>query len=530
MSFGLVSFIKQLKEKNPVTVIIPVYNRRSYLDNALVMLKAQTLANIKFIIVDDGSNDGCYEYLKEAVKDDNRFMLLRNNKNRGPSVARNKALKLVHSKYVGFFDIDDEIPADYFEKLYAAAEQSQADIVFSNYNDTEHRLDNVNSEYEKYQVLEHGEIWDKLYSSALLKKHDIKFAEKLYTADNLFNVQAFHFANKIELIKEPRYIYELHDDSIGKSATAVNKRKKDIITVCKKIIDFANDNRFGIAELLMLSDFLRRSYDCYYDDADFRGDLFNVLQNCGIKLKALKSFMKPSAEDYELVKISGYFDKKYYRWHHPSLWFYGGDLLKHYLNKGWLEDKNPCEIFDGKKYLSIYRDVAASGMNPLVHYVRCGSKSGMLAFPVGNVLPRRYYAAGIIPRINVEYSVLRNSEYFNRWYYRLHNPSLLFRRQDSLEHYLTVGWVEGRNPSAKFNTNKYLAVHRDVERAGINPVFHYIMYGKDENRECFAIENTFFKPVKNTLHSIRYAFEYPMRVKEEYDRLVVEIKALENMK
>ena len=51
-----------------------------------------------------------------------------------------------------------------------------------------------------------------------------------------------------------------------------------------------------------------------------------------------------------------------------------------------------------------------------------------------------------------------------------------------LLHYQEVGWHEGRNPSAAFDTDAYLARNPDVAAAGIDPLAHYIQYGLQEGR------------------------------------------------
>jgi peptidoglycan/xylan/chitin deacetylase (PgdA/CDA1 family)/SAM-dependent methyltransferase len=51
-----------------------------------------------------------------------------------------------------------------------------------------------------------------------------------------------------------------------------------------------------------------------------------------------------------------------------------------------------------------------------------------------------------------------------------------------LEHYFSVGWREGRNPSCFFDTNFYLQTNPDVAEAGINPLLHYLRFGAFEGR------------------------------------------------
>jgi hypothetical protein len=57
---------------------------------------------------------------------------------------------------------------------------------------------------------------------------------------------------------------------------------------------------------------------------------------------------------------------------------------------------------------------------------------------------------------------------------------------DPLEHYRQVGWREGHNPSAAFNTNFYLTAHPDVAAAGINPLDHFLHFGHADGQVSFS--------------------------------------------
>lgn len=52
-------------------------------------------------------------------------------------------------------------------------------------------------------------------------------------------------------------------------------------------------------------------------------------------------------------------------------------------------------------------------------------------------------------------------------------------------HYLTAGWKEGKNPSPRFHTWKYLYAYPDVRQSGMNPLVHYLSHGRAEGRFCF---------------------------------------------
>lgn len=53
---------------------------------------------------------------------------------------------------------------------------------------------------------------------------------------------------------------------------------------------------------------------------------------------------------------------------------------------------------------------------------------------------------------------------------------------DPVQHYLSAGASEGRNPSSRFDGNWYLQRYPDVAETGMNPLLHYIKHGREEGR------------------------------------------------
>lgn len=51
-----------------------------------------------------------------------------------------------------------------------------------------------------------------------------------------------------------------------------------------------------------------------------------------------------------------------------------------------------------------------------------------------------------------------------------------------LDHFLTRGWMEGRDPSPGFSTRGYLNANPDVAREGVNPLLHFLEHGLSEGR------------------------------------------------
>lgn len=90
-----------------VTIIIPAYNSEQTITTTLLSLASQTWQNIEVIVVDDCSTDGTVDVVKEFAMKDDRFKIISLDKNGGPYVARNTALKVATGDYITINDADD---------------------------------------------------------------------------------------------------------------------------------------------------------------------------------------------------------------------------------------------------------------------------------------------------------------------------------------------------------------------------------------------------------------------------------------
>jgi hypothetical protein len=76
------------------------------------------------------------------------------------------------------------------------------------------------------------------------------------------------------------------------------------------------------------------------------------------------------------------FDADYYLRHNPDVAASGIDPLSHFMERGWQEGRNPSAAFDMKLYIETYRDVGDAHINPLTHYVQYGCSEGRAVFAV----------------------------------------------------------------------------------------------------------------------------------------------------
>lgn len=105
------------KTNELVTVLMPVYNVNSFINESLQSIIEQSYKNIEIVIVDDGSTDGTYSTLKELLKSDDRIKLVRNNNNKKIAKALNNGLAIATGEYIVRMDGDDISEPDRIEKL-----------------------------------------------------------------------------------------------------------------------------------------------------------------------------------------------------------------------------------------------------------------------------------------------------------------------------------------------------------------------------------------------------------------------------
>ena len=101
-----------------ITVIIPLFNKRSTIARALESVYAQRSSPAEVIVVDDGSTDDGSAIAKSiATKHKSIPTRIIGTENRGVSAARNLGIELAATKYVALLDADDQWLPNHIEEL-----------------------------------------------------------------------------------------------------------------------------------------------------------------------------------------------------------------------------------------------------------------------------------------------------------------------------------------------------------------------------------------------------------------------------
>ena len=189
-----------------VSVIIPVYNVEPYLRRCLDSVIHQTLSDIEIICINDCSPDNSLAILQEYAAKDPRVKVIDFAENKGVSVARNTGMDAATGEYIGFVDSDDYVDLDFYEKLYARAKSTGADVAKGTYK-YENRKINVS--YEQNEKIREDktnfaiEFSSAIYKTLLIKTRKIAFPVELtYREDSVFAFSVGLITNKIETVDD----------------------------------------------------------------------------------------------------------------------------------------------------------------------------------------------------------------------------------------------------------------------------------------------------------------------------------------
>lgn len=109
------------------SIIIPLYNKALYIENAILSVLSQTFQAFELIIVDDGSKDNSSKIVVELItqqnKDVKEKIIFVKKENEGVSATRNFGICLTKWDYIAFLDADDWWAPDYLQSMKSLIEE-----------------------------------------------------------------------------------------------------------------------------------------------------------------------------------------------------------------------------------------------------------------------------------------------------------------------------------------------------------------------------------------------------------------------
>ena len=121
------------REAGLVSIIMPSYNTASFIEETIQSVLNQTYTNWELIIVDDCSTDNTNEVV-DTIKDC-RIHYLKNEKNSGAAISRNKALREAKGQWIAYLDSDDLWMPEKLEKQIKFMEENVYVFSYTNYEE-----------------------------------------------------------------------------------------------------------------------------------------------------------------------------------------------------------------------------------------------------------------------------------------------------------------------------------------------------------------------------------------------------------
>lgn len=218
-----------IKERKPkISVIVPVYNAEKYINRCIQSITAQVYNNWELILVNDGSTDDSLNIINNWCRTDPRIVVI-NEENSGPGIARNNGVKNASGEFVVFVDSDDYLDSRYFSLLRRHMKDS--DVVFidvlqvdSNGNILRNEKMSNYKNWDKERVLRGqmtGKIpwggWRKAVRRKVLIENDIQFTNHQNGEEALYSMRLLLASKKISFLDEcPVYFYVNREGSQSK--------------------------------------------------------------------------------------------------------------------------------------------------------------------------------------------------------------------------------------------------------------------------------------------------------------------------
>ena len=116
-----------------VSVIIPYFKKRKYINSTLMSVFKQSYKKIEVILIFDEKKNKDLEYLKNFKKKDKRLRIICNNKNLGAGFSRNIGIKAARGQFICFIDADDLWKKDKIKKQLLFMKKNDYFITHTDY-------------------------------------------------------------------------------------------------------------------------------------------------------------------------------------------------------------------------------------------------------------------------------------------------------------------------------------------------------------------------------------------------------------
>jgi glycosyltransferase involved in cell wall biosynthesis len=200
-----------------VSVIIPVYNKESFVRRCLTQALSQDFDDYEVIVVDDGSKDKSGIVCDEIARQDNRLRVF-HTENGGVTAARLRGVQEAQAEFVMFCDSDDELLPCALRNAYQATQTYQADEVIAPYQNQRGVLYDSGRRglvspidiAKEFMALHNSipPIWGILFRRSIVLDECLEIPRDIYLGEDiLFHMRYLMKAKRICCISQSSYKY-----------------------------------------------------------------------------------------------------------------------------------------------------------------------------------------------------------------------------------------------------------------------------------------------------------------------------------
>lgn len=299
--------------KYDVTIGIPVYRSKAYIQQALESALVQSYLSIEFLIVDDAGNDGSMDIVRNLQTTHQRgkdIRIIAHHENQGVSASRNQIIDEAKGDYLYFMDSDDVIAKNTMSLMMQNMHQYDAEIVFGSYEKRELTGERIVYQYPSLQLLEKDALASFAYrkyagiqasacnylvKTSLLRENHLRFIATDYWEDFVFTFDLVTYISRTVLLPDITYTYICREDSLS------HYQQRDKITKDEVMSNVSAIN------------YLKSTSSLLYNKVYFPNRCYNIMMTdfyvaCHILKR--RNVIVPSISNREIKALM----------HHPATW------------------------------------------------------------------------------------------------------------------------------------------------------------------------------------------------------------------
>lgn len=224
-----------MSEQILISIILPTYNRKVFLERCIQSVLDQTYSNFELIIIDDGSTDGTAELVRQFSDPRLKYYWKENQK--FPSIARNFGVKQAKSEWIAFIDSDDTWERNKLEIQLSSLNLNPKAALISTLISIDNKLIKNHRTRHSYDYF-NDLLWRNfIFTSTVLLKKSIfnefeGFDQSLQIAEDYDLWLKISAKYPVMIIDQPTARYEIHDGGISSNKEKTLQAAHQVVLAC----------------------------------------------------------------------------------------------------------------------------------------------------------------------------------------------------------------------------------------------------------------------------------------------------------